>query len=119
MSTDREKQTGANTAGQSELIEPLDTADALIFMAALRLNTKKDIDVFYDRGWGSAPLQISIIVDGNGQKPLAFLTETAYRELLESGVIAPNCLHTYKARKCHPYIGIDPKLSINTANKSP
>lgn len=28
MSTDREKQTGANTAGQSELIEPLGTCNS-------------------------------------------------------------------------------------------
>jgi hypothetical protein len=64
-----------------------------------------DSEVFVDRGWGDAPLEISIIRDGNGQKPLAFITHETLKQLQAEGLLGPNCLMTYKARKLYPFIG--------------
>ncbi|MCW6008707.1 hypothetical protein K1W54_29800 [Micromonospora sp. CPCC 205371] len=63
------------------------------------------VSVFWDRGWGDSgqPLEISIIVDGNGQQPLAWITADVYRALLDQGIIPANTLKTFKARKLHNY----------------
>lgn len=63
------------------------------------------VSVFWDRGWGDSgqPLEVSIIVDGNGQNPKALLDKEIYRDLLARGVIRDNSLQTFKARKLHDY----------------
>jgi hypothetical protein len=63
------------------------------------------VSVFWDRGWGDSgqKVEISIIVDGNGQKPLAYITKSVYKELLASGAIEPNTLQTFKARRLHDF----------------
>lgn len=76
---------------------------AVDYMKQLRRDGKEP-EIFVDRGWGNAPLQISIIVDGNGQHPLAIITEETYRRMLAEKVIGGNCLRTMKARKLHPFI---------------
>lgn len=72
-------------------------------------STHEWVSVFWDRGWGDSgqPLEISIIVDGNGQNPKALLDKEIYRELLDSGVIRPNSLQTFKARKLHDFCSPD------------
>ena len=77
----------------------------LNFNSAIELlRSFPDSEVFVDRGWGDAPLKISIIRDGNGQKPLAFITYDTLKQLQTSGLLGPNCLVTYKARKLYPFI---------------
>lgn len=61
------------------------------------------VSVFWDRGWGESPLEISIIVDGDGQDPKAWITTDVYRALLDQKTIQPNSLATHKARKLHDY----------------
>jgi len=69
------------------------------------VSTHEWVSVFWDRGWGDSgqPVEISIIVGGNGQNPKALLDKEIYRELLDNGVIRPNSLQTFKARKLHDY----------------
>lgn len=63
------------------------------------------VSVFWDRGWRDSgqPLEISIIVDGDGQDPKAWITREVYQELLPTGTIQPNSLKTFKARKLHDF----------------
>lgn len=63
------------------------------------------VSVFWDRGWGDSGqvAEISIIVDGNGQKPKAFVTPEVYKELRDRKLIASNSLKTYKARRVHNF----------------
>jgi hypothetical protein len=65
------------------------------------------VSVFWDRGWGDSGqvADISITVDGDGQMPIARITDDVYRDLLAQGIIAPNSLRTYKARKSHDFKG--------------
>lgn len=58
-------------------------------------------EIFVDRGWGDAPLAISVISDGDGQFPYLYITRNVYDELLSKGYIGNNVLETYKARKLH------------------
>jgi hypothetical protein len=71
------------------------------------------VSVFWDRGWGDSgqKAEISIIVNGNGQKPLAYITKSVYKELLSSGVIEPNTLQTFKARRLHDFRPEEEKAS--------
>lgn len=63
------------------------------------------VAVFYDRGWGDGPgaADITIIVGGDGQNPLAKITPEAYKRLQAEKIIRPNSLTTYKARRCHDF----------------
>lgn len=69
------------------------------------------VSVFWDRGWGDSgqPLEVTIIVDGNGQMPKALLNREIYEDLLERGVIRDNSLQTFKARKLHDYCSPEDK----------
>lgn len=66
-------------------------------------STHEWVSVFWDRGWGDSPLEISIIVDGNGQNPKAVISKEIYHDLLDLGAIRTNSLQTFKARKLHDY----------------
>lgn len=80
------------------------TDDAITFMNELA-ETNDWVSVFWDRGWGDSGqvAEISIIVDGNGQQPKALITAEVYAKLLRDGVIPPNSLRTYKARRLHDF----------------
>lgn len=86
----------------------VDADEACRIMAA---HADKWVAVFWDRGWGDDdidgnPLEISIIVDGKGQQPLAYITSATYRQLLDDGRIDENSsLLTHKARKLHVFTG--------------
>ena len=82
----------------------VDLDQALVMMAA---HADKDPGVFWDRGWGDdgeLPM-ISIILDGDGQNPIGFITRDTYDLLLEDKRIGPNGLHTFKARRWHAFAG--------------
>lgn len=81
------------------------TDDALRAMQNLAAENER-VGVFWDRGWGDSGevAEISIIVDGNGQNPRAFITPDVYNFLLLGNVIAPNSLYTFKARKFHEFV---------------
>ena len=83
-----------------------DIAEAVDLMAALS-ERYEWVAVFWDRGWGDSgqKAEISIIVDGDGQMPLAWLTPELYADLLNCRAIAPNSLHTFKARRLHDFLG--------------
>lgn len=78
--------------------------DARAFLAQLA-ETHDWVSVFWDRGWGDhgEKAEITIIVDGNGQKPLACLTPDVYKQLVKSGTVAENSYGGYKARHIHDY----------------
>lgn len=63
------------------------------------------VSVFWDRGWGDSGqvAEISIIVGGNGQQPLAFVTPDVYRDLLGQKIVEGNSLKTFKARRVHNF----------------
>lgn len=63
------------------------------------------VAVFWDRGWGDSGqvAEISIIVDGDGQNPKAYITADVYRRLCDAGTVGPNSLETFKARRVHDY----------------
>lgn len=67
--------------------------------------THEWVSVFWDRGWGDSGqvAEISIIVDGNGQEPKAWLIHDVYNQLRADGVIAANSLKTFKARRIHDF----------------
>lgn len=77
----------------------------LDFDAAVDLMRRtEDPDVFTDRGWGDQPLEITIISCGDGQSPLAKITQETLDRMKREKVVGPNCLRTHKARKLYPYI---------------
>lgn len=80
------------------------TEDATNLMAELAASNEW-VAVFWDRGWGDSgqPVDISIIVDGDGQNPKAWITPDVYTELLKQHTIAPNSLQTFKARRIHDF----------------
>jgi hypothetical protein len=63
------------------------------------------VSVFWDRGWGDSgqTAEISIIVDGNGQQPKAWVTTEVYKQLVRRHVVGENTLMTYKARRVHDF----------------
>lgn len=84
------------------IVDTTDDAETLLQQLRARHG---DVAVFWDKGWGDADtaLEISVIVDGDGQWPYAYLTESVYERLVVFGVVAPNSLRTFKARKLHDY----------------
>lgn len=86
-------------------VPALDTVeDAVAVLDQLR-DRYEWVSVFWDRGWGDSgeEAEISIIEDGNGQAPRAYITASVYERLVVSGTVAPNSLRTFKARKLHDY----------------
>ena len=86
-------------------IPTLTTAEEATALLADLAEAHDWVSVFWDRGWGDSgqTAEISIIIDGNGQEPKAYLTDEAYRVLLADKTIPPNSLKTFKARKPHDY----------------
>jgi hypothetical protein len=83
-------------------------SDLLDADAAIELMIKtKDAAVFADRGWGNSPLEISIISGGDGQNPLAFISQETMAELKQRKVLKPNSLQTFKARSLYEFRGIE------------
>lgn len=83
-------------------LSTVEDATALLHTLA---ETHEWVSVFWDRGWGDSgqPLEISIIVDGDGQQPKAWITADVYKELRAQQVIGDNTLMTFKARRLHDY----------------
>lgn len=84
-------------------IPTLETTEAATAMLRGLAESHEWVSVFWDRGWGDAPLEISIIVDGNGQHPKALITPDVYQELRDQKVIPANTLKTFKKRRLHNY----------------
>lgn len=90
-------------------MKDLNYEEALLLLKEL----KKQYDcvqVFTDRGWGDDPevsTIYSIIIDGDGQNPKAYITEDTFNELKKNKVIGKNCLQTYKARTLHPCLSFE------------
>jgi hypothetical protein len=79
--------------------------DAIVLM--LRLAAEYEwVSVFWDRGWSDSgqPAEISVIADGDGQSPIAWITREVYAELLQRGLVDANSLQTMKARKLHDFV---------------
>lgn len=79
--------------------------EAISIMEKIKKETD-DIAVFTDHGWGDDPsmeTEYTIIRDGDGQNPLAHITQNTFARLREEGLIGPNRLQTFKARTLHYY----------------
>lgn len=87
-----------------EDLKLIDAEGAISMMQGFVDAGEEWVSVFVDRGWGQNPLEITIITDGNGQKPHARLTKETKDELLRMRRIRPNSLRTYKARKIHDFV---------------
>jgi hypothetical protein len=90
---------------QQTTIPTLTTAaDATALLEQLAADNEW-VSVFWDRGWGDSgqKTEITIIVDGDGQHPKAHITADVYQALLNAGIIQPNSLNTFKARRLHDY----------------
>jgi hypothetical protein len=91
-----------------EKVRPIPTlgtvADALEFMTTLR-QRYDDVAVFWDRGWGDSGerAEITVIVGGNGQMPLARLGDGVYRDLVADGLVGADCYGGFKARRVHDF----------------
>lgn len=61
--------------------------------------------IYFDRGWGDhgEEAEITIINDGNGNKPFARITKETYKELLGHPQVMPNSYSGYKARRIHDF----------------
>ncbi len=84
-------------------VPTLTTVEEATALLAQLAETYDWVSVFWDRGWGESPLEISIVVGGNGQDPKAHLTDEVYRALRSAGTIPPNTLKTFKSRRLHDY----------------
>jgi len=60
-------------------------------------------EVFWDMGWGDSALYISLINDGDGQKPLAYISRETFVKLKKNNLLGENILQTHKARKLFVY----------------
>lgn len=89
----------------TETIPTLATVDDAHNLLRELAETHDWVSVFWDRGWGDNdnPTEISIIVDGDGQQPKAYLTPAAYASLVDQGVVGDNTLMTFKARRSHDF----------------
>ncbi|HEY2086318.1 MAG TPA: hypothetical protein VGH54_09865 [Mycobacterium sp.] len=94
-------------------LETAAEAEALLQELA---QTNEWVSVFWDRGWGDVgtPLEITIIVDGNGQQPKALINAEIYNDLREREVIDRNTLQTYKARKLHDFCNPDDRSRVKS-----
>lgn len=86
-------------------VPTLTTADEAHALLRELAETHEWVSVFWDRGWGDSgqTAEISIIVGGNGNQPLAWITPDVYLELRERKLIAANSLKTFKARRIHDF----------------
>jgi len=86
-------------------IPTLTTVDETVAVMNGLASRREWISVFWDRGWGDngEVAEISIIADGDGQAPVAWLTRDVYDRLIERQIISPNSLQTFKARRLHDF----------------
>lgn len=79
--------------------------DASIALLNKLAENNGEVGVFWDRGWGDRDEtpDISIITDGNGQKPHARITSDAYDELLSREIVRANSYRGYKDRRYHAF----------------
>jgi hypothetical protein len=101
------------TMTEASTIPTLTTADDARTLLEELAADNDWVSVFWDRGWGDSgqAAEISIIVDGDGQNPRAFLTKETYRELVDRKAIQPNSYGGYKARRVHDYKYVPPAKS--------
>lgn len=93
-------------------------ADARTLLDQLA-ETHEWVSVFWDRGWGDSDqkAEISIIVEGDGQNPKAWITFDVYAQLTYGKVIGENTYMGYKKRRLHDYKSPpEPPLTVNPAD---
>jgi hypothetical protein len=90
---------------QQTAIPTLTTTDEAHALLRELADSHDWVSVFWDRGWADSgqTAEVSIIVDGNGQEPKAFITADVYEALTAARVVEPDSLKTYKARRLHDY----------------
>jgi hypothetical protein len=93
------------TSPQTETIPTLTTVFEAVVTLETLANDHDWVSVFWDRGWGDhgEKAEITVIVDGDGQKPHAHITRDVYRALVDQKLIAANSYGGYKARRLHDY----------------
>jgi hypothetical protein len=82
----------------------LDAAAAKKLMAKIYQKETLDVCVWVD-GRGKYPADIYIAKNGDGQVPLAMLSNETYQQLLADGTLRPNTMVPYKSRMIHAYHG--------------
>lgn len=103
----------------SSTIPQLETSAEAEEMLQELAQSNEWVSVFWDRGWGDVgnPLEITIIVDGNGQMPKALIDATIYEDLRQREVIDRNTLQTYKARKLHDFCSSYDRSRVKAADQ--
>lgn len=67
---------------------------------------KNEVGVFTDNGWGEGVENdrvFSIILNGDGQNPLAYISRDTFEKLKTNRLIGSNILKTYKDRTYHEF----------------
>lgn len=88
-------------------MKDVDYDEAIRIMSGIKKETS-NIGIVTDRGWDDDPTTettYSIIKDGHGQKPLAYISKDTFDRLRKNNEIDENCLLTYKARTFHLFRG--------------
>jgi hypothetical protein len=94
----------ATPARKARRIPTLDQAGAKALMERIFTTKTLDVSVFVD-GRGLNPAEISIIKDGDGQSPLAYIDHATFQALEQAGDIHTNNMVPYKSRRNHQYRG--------------
>ncbi len=116
MISDHPARGNPEPAGSIPTIDTTDAARAILGELAGR---HEWVSVLWDRGWGDSgeTAQISVIVDGDGQRPMAWLTPEVYRELVADATVAANSLKTFKARRVHDFKAPpEPELTVSSGD---
>jgi hypothetical protein len=103
---------------ETATVPTLSTVDDAHSLLRELAETHDWVSVFWDRGWGDSgqPLEISIIVDGNGQQPKAFITADVYEALRQQEIIPANTLKTFKARSLHNFKMVEPEETAESTS---
>ncbi len=79
------------------------SADAEALLTLLAAD-HDEVSVYWDRGWGhNGAAEISIVTDGNGRTPHAYITPEVYTDLIRREVVGGNSLMTAKDRRVHDF----------------
>jgi hypothetical protein len=91
-----------DAARPTPTLTTVDEATALMRRLAARFGW---VSVFHDRGWGDSDqkAEISIMVDGDGDMPAAWLTREVYAALVDQRIVGPDTYGGYKARRIHDF----------------
>lgn len=84
-------------------VPTLGLKDAKKLMSKLFATDTLDVAVFVDNRGG--PTEISIIRNGDGQSPVAFINQATYDSLEKAKTIHPNNMVPFKSRRNHQYRG--------------